>query len=319
MQNQLSMNERNSIIARLLITHLFPVPAMIAGSLFFPEYYPIILIIAQTLLFILFLAGYREFFGKFFWTSYFISIQIILISTLILMFGEHLFTYNKLIFMLLFFVELYLLFMLYKILKVIFGKEKENFEIAFPLQNGKYLVTDGGNSRISRLMNYHFHSKTHKKRGTNCSMLFATDIVKTENQKHQFLPPRNEDYSIFGENLYCPMDGVVEKTVNDIDDNEPFSGNYPYNTGNTVVIKSGSYFFLVGHLKKGSIRVKEGDTVVQNDLLAQCGNSGMSERPHLHMQLMKCQDDNYWKGTGVNITFQGKNLFKNRQIEIKQK
>jgi hypothetical protein len=218
----------------------------------------------------------------------------------------------------LFFIELYFILLLFRILRVIFGREKENLEISFPLRNGKYLVTDGGNSRISRLMNYHFHSKVHKRKGTNQSMLFATDIVKISNQKHRFLPLRNENYPIFGENFYCPMNGTVVKTSNDTDDNLPFSGNYPYNTGNTIVIKNGDFYFLAGHLKKGSIIVKEGDIVVQNVLLAQCGNSGMSERPHLHIQLMKCHDDNYWKGTGVNMTFKGKNLYKNRKIEIKE-
>ena len=213
-------------------------------------------------------------------------------------------------------IECYLILTLIKILRVIFGREKENIEITFPFKSGKYMVTDGGNSRVSRLMNYHFHSKVHKKRGTNQSMLYATDIVKTDNQKNPFLPPKNENYPIFGESFYSPMDGTIVKVSNDIDDNQPFSGNYPYNTGNTVVIKNGNYYLLAGHLKKGSICVKEGDSVFQNDLLAQCGNSGMSERPHLHMQLMKSHDQNYWKGTGVNMIYKGKNLYKNREINI---
>ena len=112
------------------------------------------------------------------------------------------------------------------------------------------------------------------------------------------------------------MDGTIIKVSNDIDDNQPFSGNYPYNTGNTVVIKNGNYYLLAGHLKKGSICVKEGDSVFRGDLLAQCGNSGMSERPHLHMQLMKSYDQNYWKGTGVNMIYKGKNMYKNREINI---
>jgi len=44
------------------------------------------------------------------------------------------------------------------------------------------------------------------------------------------------------------------------------------------------------------------------------GNSGMSERPHIHMQLMKCEGDDYWKGLGISMQFRGKNLYKNRLI-----
>ncbi|MGH2980455.1 MAG: M23 family metallopeptidase, partial [Solirubrobacterales bacterium] len=39
-------------------------------------------------------------------------------------------------------------------------------------------------------------------------------------------------------------------------------------------------------LKRGSIRVAEGDTVRPGDLIAECGNSGNSSEPHVHMQLM---------------------------------
>jgi murein DD-endopeptidase MepM/ murein hydrolase activator NlpD len=164
-------------------------------------------------------------------------------------------------------------------------------------------------------MNYHFYSPIHKKNRTNNSMKFATDIVKVNSSKKTFLPPNNEDYLIFEEEVYCPMAGSIIKVENGIEDNIPYSGNYPYNTGNTVVIKNNDYYFLIGHLKKGSITVKLGDSVQQNDLIAKAGNSGYSERPHIHMQLISSQTDNYWKGLGVNISFQNKNLYKNRQIK----
>ena len=112
------------------------------------------------------------------------------------------------------------------------------------------------------------------------------------------------------------MDGKIIWVINDIDDNLPFSGNYPYNTGNTVVIKNDRYYILLGHLKKGSVVVSVGDEVKQNDCIGESGYSGISERPHLHMQLMKCEDAHYWKGLGINIQYQGKNLFKNRLINV---
>jgi murein DD-endopeptidase MepM/ murein hydrolase activator NlpD len=63
--------------------------------------------------------------------------------------------------------------------------------------------------------------------------------------------------------------------------------------------------------------VKVNDNVEQGDLIAEAGNSGYSERPHLHMQLMESGTADYWKGTGVSIRFRKKNLFKNRIIDIK--
>jgi hypothetical protein len=212
-------------------------------------------------------------------------------------------------------LQTYLFYELIKISIVILRPDKNYIEINFPLKNGLYLITDGGNSKISRFMNYHFYSPVHKKNGTNNSMKFATDIVKIDPSKKSFLPPDNEDYPIFEEEVYCPIAGSVIKVENGIEDNIPYCGNYPYNTGNTVVIKNNDYYFLIGHLKKGSIRVKLGDSVQQNDLIAMVGNSGYSERPHIHMQLISSQTDNYWKGVGVNISFQNKTLYKNRQIK----
>lgn len=209
-----------------------------------------------------------------------------------------------------------MIYQLTKILAVIFERPRQSIEIEFPFKNGLYLITDGGNSKISRLMNYHYYSPTHKKNNTNKSMLYATDVVKlSENQKH-FLPTRNSEYSIYGENVFSPIDGTVFKVVNGISDNEPFSGNYPYNTGNTVVINCNNYYFLLGHLKFNSIKVKEGDIIHKGQLIAEIGNSGWTERPHLHMQLIESDNQNYWKGMGVSIKFDKKNLYKNRLIEI---
>jgi len=104
--------------------------------------------------------------------------------------------------------------------------------------------------------------------------------------------------------------------VNDIPDNNPYSGNYPYNTGNTIVIKNADLYLLLGHLKQGSILVNEGDTIKANDLIATAGNSGWTERPHLHMQLIKSQSHNYWKGQGISVLFNNRNLYKNRLIKI---
>ena len=112
------------------------------------------------------------------------------------------------------------------------------------------------------------------------------------------------------------MDGKIIKVENTIDDNVPFIGTYPYNTGNTVVIKNANYYFLLGHLKKGSITVSNGKIVKAGDLIGQIGNSGYSERPHLHMQLIESDSENFWLGKGICIRVNGKNLFKNRVVEI---
>ena len=311
------MNERIQIISKLLLVHIILPVGLTISFFFISNGAYLFFLIVQTYLCILFLSGYWEFFGSVFRNLFLLLLDAILFIILINKFVTSSNTHFNMAFTIIFaLVQAYLFFDLAKIIIVIFKKEKNSLEIAFPLRDGKYLITDGGNSKISRLMNYHFYSRVHRKNKTNNSMQFATDIVKIDPNKKRFLPKRNEEYPIFGEDVYCPMEGKVIKVENNIADNEPFIGTYPYNTGNTVVIKNANYYYLLGHLKKASIIVSIGSIVKAGDFIGQIGNSGYSERPHLHMQLIESDSENYWFGKGISIRFEGSNLFKNRVIKI---
>jgi hypothetical protein len=311
------MRERTQIILKLLSTHIILLPILIVISIFVTRDSFILLTINQSLLITLFLAGYWEFFGSRIKNFYLILNEVLILIVFIIRLQSA--SYREpdwYLIITLSVIQTYILFELAKIFIVISKVDKISIEIEFPFRNGNYLITDGGNSKISRFMNYHFYSPMHIKNRTNNSMKFATDIVKIDHSITKFLPFNNEDYLIFGEKVFCPIDGTVIKVVNDIDDNIPYSGNYPYSTGNTIVIKKGIYYLLLGHLKKNSIKVKEGDLVQSNDLLGLAGNSGWTERPHLHMQLIESDSDNYWFGKGICIRYANKNLFKNRLIRI---
>jgi murein DD-endopeptidase len=57
--------------------------------------------------------------------------------------------------------------------------------------------------------------------------------------------------------------------------------------GNYLTLDLGKgHFALYAHLKPGSLRAKLGDTVKVGQVLALLGNSGNSDAPHLHFQLM---------------------------------
>jgi len=51
-----------------------------------------------------------------------------------------------------------------------------------------------------------------------------------------------------------------------------------------VRLADGSFVFY-GHLKQGSVRVREGQTVSTGDELGALGNSGQSDAPHLHIHV----------------------------------
>jgi hypothetical protein len=312
------MSERMTTVLKLFASHVGLISGITAATFIMKQNSFLSLLIAQTSLFILYFTGYWEFFGSGLKTGFLLVIEILLIvSAFIRIIGGGFSPIAPILTILSGLLEFYLLFVLIKILMVIFREEKESVEIVFPFRDGIYLVTDGGNSRISRMMNYHFHSGIHRQKMTHGSMLHATDLVKLSLGKFKFMPLKNEDYPVYNQEVFCPMEGKVIKVINNMDDNGPFSGDYPYNTGNTVVLRNNNYYLLLGHLKKGSIVVREGETVNKNELIGRAGNSGMSERPHLHMQLMRSKEDNYWFGKGISMTYKGRNLYKNRRIKIK--
>lgn len=71
--------------------------------------------------------------------------------------------------------------------------------------------------------------------------------------------------------------------------------------GNHVVLGLGDHVVVLAHLRQGSVRVRVGQTVVTGQVLGECGNSGNSTEPHLHLQV---SDTTEWgRAQGVPLTF----------------
>ena len=103
----------------------------------------------------------------------------------------------------------------------------------------------------------------------------------------------NGNFYGYGAEVIAVADGVVAAIVNDQPDNQgnnPASGRSPTLdsiTGNCIVLDlGGGTFALYAHLQPGSIKVSVGQRVTPGQLLARLGNSGNSDAPHLHFQLM---------------------------------
>jgi len=194
------MHERTQLSLKLILSHVILLPVLILLSRFINSDSFLLTSITETVLIILILSGYWEFLGLRFKRVYFVISEVLIF----MVFSWKLFSVHKagnnlyLIFFLAI-IQIWILFLLIKIIIVIFRSEKGAVEIEFPFKQGSYLITDGGNSRISRLMNYHFFSRLHKEKKTNLSMLFATDIVKIKDSGSIYFPSRNDDYPIFGE------------------------------------------------------------------------------------------------------------------------
>ena len=56
---------------------------------------------------------------------------------------------------------------------------------------------------------------------------------------------------------------------------------------------------LLEHCKAGSVRVPPGQRVTEGQHVAECGNSGNSPRPHVHLQVMDAPDPVTARGVPV--------------------
>jgi peptidase M23-like protein len=110
-----------------------------------------------------------------------------------------------------------------------------------------------------------------------------------------------EDHLIFGQPIVAVADATVVDTLDGLPENTPGctpGGNGqdcpflydidPSNAlGNHVILDlGGGEYAMYAHMMTGSVRVHEGQHVQAGQLLGQVGNTGNSDAPHLHFQVM---------------------------------
>lgn len=98
----------------------------------------------------------------------------------------------------------------------------------------------------------------------------------------------NSDYPCYGVPVVADAPGVIVIAVDGIPENVPGGPKNVYDQhGNYVVIdhQNGEYS-LMAHLIPGSLKVRPGTPVETGQELGRCGNSGLSDFPHIHWQVM---------------------------------
>ncbi len=117
---------------------------------------------------------------------------------------------------------------------------------------------------------------------------FALDfeVLDEPGRKYEGSPKQLDNFYTFNTPVLSPGRGTVAKTIDHVDDRPINSNNFGNNWGNLVIIQLDEGTFVkLCHLKKGSVRVKEGQRVKPGEIIGYCGNSGRSPVPHLHVQI----------------------------------
>src|SRR5690554_212935 len=139
---------------------------------------------------------------------------------------------------------------------------------------GKWIASGAG---ASGLTNHHDRIRSQK---------YAIDIVKFGDNDKLFKNNgvANEDSYTFGAEIISPVNGKVVHVIDSLPDRKIQERDKL--AGNHIVIQfQDTLFVALAHLKQKSIKVKQGDMVQTGDLLAQVGNSGNTDFPHLHIHV----------------------------------
>jgi hypothetical protein len=100
-----------------------------------------------------------------------------------------------------------------------------------------------------------------------------------------------KNFLAYGKELLAVADGTVVDVRDGVQDNEiiyklpPFA--FETGTGNNVIIDIGdNKYACYCHIIPGSFKVKKGDKVKEGQVIALLGNTGQSDIPHLHFEVV---------------------------------
>ena len=184
-------------------------------------------------------------------------------------------------------------------------------ELSSPLRNGKFIVLHGGSRPM---INAHFNGSAQNYAidivGLNALGMRATTIGGVKNLN---------DYVIYGKPVYSPCKGKILAVVDKFNDLTPPNIDTENIAGNYVLIGFEGKEVFLAHLKRGSVKVKIGELVGINTLLAEVGNTGNTSEPHLHMHVEQGGTPNtILNGEAVPFTINGKFLVRGSIINIKK-
>jgi hypothetical protein len=164
-------------------------------------------------------------------------------------------------------------------------------EIGAPVRGKGWVVVNG----CCEVSGVHRSTGLPVNGGIHFAQRFAIDWMRLDSSGHMVNGNASDvhSYASYDAEVLAVADGTVVATLNNLDDQRP--GKLPDPStitlanvdGNHIVMDlGGDVFAFYAHLKKGSVRVSQGQHVRRGEVLAHLGNTGNTSAPHLHFHLM---------------------------------
>ncbi len=143
-------------------------------------------------------------------------------------------------------------------------------------------------------LTHHFRAQISMNGTTRVPQRYAQDWVLLDPVSGKAAPgdaSLARNYYGFKKEIYAVADGTVADAADGLPDSEaiysPLGVTVATAAGNYVIIDLGNKkYACYAHMVNGSVRVKKGDVVREGQVIGLMGNSGNSDIPHLHFQVV---------------------------------
>lgn len=196
---------------------------------------------------------------------------------------------------------------------------KDTVELSFPLRGGTYLVVNGGGNE---LINAHLKTLKGERFLAWRGQSYGVDIEKLNQlgfRARGILPKQLTAYEIFGEPVYAPCAGEVIASRDGVEEMTPPQMDRQNMAGNHIILNCRGAWILLGHLQKGSVRGRTGQSVVEGQPVARMGNTGNTGEPHLHIHAQRPgTQEAPLSGEPLAIRFDQRYPVRNSRIEARE-
>ncbi len=172
---------------------------------------------------------------------------------------------------------------------VVVRKDEAPVVIGAPLQGPGWLAME-----TTSPLTHHFGAQITLNGVTRVPQRYAQDWIFVDPVTGQAAAGNvtlARNYYGFGKEIHSVADGTVVAAGDGLPDIETIYSASPATidtlAGNYVIVDIGNKkYACYAHMVNGSVRVKGGDTVREGQVLGLMGNSGNSDLPHLHFQVV---------------------------------